>query len=1014
MAETVSRHVEGTGTGPAFRARSPGAAPGAGVVLLRTGLAVLILAFALLPPRVHATGGQFGLEFAIDAPWRLEPIRAPNGRLAYGPVPITIAFHDAVFEVARGRAASFVFDRIHVGRLKEIRVREYVADQPTPRQPVTVVTPAMLREIERRPLVSTRTREPDTEICRPTPGRDCAALLEISASHDWQGAFWYTPRTPVTPGRNIHLEVTVVTTVLVPAVPPFLPARILTREWSNVVVVHAGEEPLPRFGDEWLYGDLHYHSQMTDNEGESGYSYRNVARALGAMGMDFVFATDHASNGVQVDGGIDGEYCAGGGSSCTEARDLNPARFGAAKSILYASDGVNATVASEGRALARLQTANILPQVYMGEELDVWPEISSREFDSGLLSYGDGLRYPWPNSNGCLAANSLAACRTRYSRRYAPRDHRSHLLLDEQGIPIEEEAGAAISNETVRDVVVFVVPDGTAPMPSRQHLVYLPNSATTGRDGWIGGDTGPFGGAGKRLEDVLREIEAGGVAFLAHPVIGSRPGGPGPDVVPYSDAALTRAWRSPAILGLQLWNENDHQYSAPDRRNPTVIHPFSPEGQPLTTQFSFRWPFQQHDFGAFPWTWQHATGHGAAADLYHGAFTWDRFLRRGLDPAQTGALAWLPRGEPRKWFMAGGSDGHGDFNYRRYGRPCLDRWCDVPVTDTAIGNPRNLVSMARRQDLPPILDTNALVPNVANAANPAPGGPRRHSNQQVIAALRAGNFSVTDGPALRIAIDRNRNGRIDPTDLAMGETFDFFPGEHIPLLVEWLTTPEFGPITQIDLYVGNQDATFASEGVRPPGRGAGYARDPSNVLRIDLADVFGRPLPGQPAQIGRRGVARVFLGPAQFGLARADGALSYVRAVARTIDRSPADDLDICPPQGTAGSRCGHRTAYSNPIWNRFRLTCPARRPFPNLGDLLGTTALGGGAGTIVDVDNDAVPDTCESNVPDPCRPRTPHDRLGEQANLGNPPVVSANPDLPGTHSPVKPIPATSCRTLVG
>ena len=144
------------------------------------------------------------------------------------------------------------------------------------------------------------------------------------------------------------------------------------------------------------------------------YSYRNVARALGAMGMDFVFATDHASNGVQVDGGIDGEYCAGGGSSCTEARDLNPARFGAAKSILYASDGVNATGASEGRALARLQTANILPQVYMGEELDVWPEISSREFDSGLLSYGDGLRYPWPNSNGCLAANSLAL--TRYER----------------------------------------------------------------------------------------------------------------------------------------------------------------------------------------------------------------------------------------------------------------------------------------------------------------------------------------------------------------------------------------------------------------------------------------------------------------------------------------------------------------------------------------------------------------------------------------------------------------------
>jgi hypothetical protein len=1005
MTETFSERGEIAGTECVFAAESSGAAIRAGMAFLRIGLAFLILAFALLPRGVHATGGQFGLEFAIDAPWRLEPIRGPNGQLVYGPVPITIAFHDAVFEVARGRAASLVFDRIRVGRLKEVRVREYVADQPTPRQPLTVVTPSALREIERRPLVSTRTREPDTEICRPTPGRDCAALLEISTSHDWQGAFWYTPRTPVTPGRNIHLEITVVTTVVVPAMGPFIPARTLTREWTNLVVVHAGEEPLPRFGDDWLYGDLHYHGQMTDNEGESGYSYRNVARALGAMGMDFVFATDHASNGEQVDGGIDAEYCVGGHSSCTEARDLNPNRFGAAKTILYASDGVNATIASEGRALARFATSNILPQVYMGEEVDVWPEISSREFNAGLLSYGDGLSYPWPDSNGCIARNNLATCQSRYSQRYAPRDHRSHLLLDEQGIPIEEEAGAAVSNETVRDVVVFIAPDGTAPMPSRQHLVYLPNSATTGRDGWIGGDTGRFGGAGKRLEDVLREIEAGGVAFLAHPMIGNRPGGPGPDVVPYSDAALVRAWRSPAILGLQLWNENDQHYSAPDRRNPTVIHPFTPDDQPRTTQFSFRWPFQQHDFGAFPWTWQHAVANGPDADLYHGAFTWDRFLRRGLDPAQTGSLAWLPPGQPRKWFMAGGSDAHGDFNYRRYGRPCLGRWCDVPVTDTAIGNPRNLVSMARRQT-GPLLVADALDTAAAR------GGPRRHSNQQVIAALRAGNFSVTDGPALRIAIDRNRNGRIDATDLAMGETFDFFPGEHIPLLVEWLSTAEFGPITRIDLYVGNQDATFASEAVRPPGRGAGYARDPSNVLRIDLADNFGRPLPGQPAQIGRRGVARVFLGPAQFGLARADGALSYVRAVARTIDRSPADDLDICPPQGIAGNRCGHRAAYSNPIWNRYRLTCPPRHRFP---DLIGTSALGGGTGTFVDVDNDAVPDTCESNIPDPCRPPAPHDRFGGLTNFGrDPPVVSADPDRPRPLSPAKPIPATSCRQLPG
>lgn len=60
---------------------------------------------------------------------------------------------------------------------------------------------------------------------------------------------------------------------------------------------------------------------MTDNEGESGYAYRNVVRALGAMGLDFVFATDHASNSVQIDG-------------AGEARDLTSLRYIAAKEIM--------------------------------------------------------------------------------------------------------------------------------------------------------------------------------------------------------------------------------------------------------------------------------------------------------------------------------------------------------------------------------------------------------------------------------------------------------------------------------------------------------------------------------------------------------------------------------------------------------------------------------------------------------------------------------------------------------
>jgi hypothetical protein len=49
------------------------------------------------------------------------------------------------------------------------------------------------------------------------------------------------------------------------------------------VTVHLGETPLPRFDNRWLYGDLHYHSQGTDNEGEAAYNYRGVLRAMGAL-----------------------------------------------------------------------------------------------------------------------------------------------------------------------------------------------------------------------------------------------------------------------------------------------------------------------------------------------------------------------------------------------------------------------------------------------------------------------------------------------------------------------------------------------------------------------------------------------------------------------------------------------------------------------------------------------------------------------------------------------------------
>src|SRR6202008_2875318 len=58
---------------------------------------------------------------------------------------------------------------------------------------------------------------------------------------------------------------------------------------------------------------------------------------------------------------------------------------------------------------------------------------------------------------------------------------------------------------------------------------------------------------------------------------------------------------------------------------------------------------------------------GFEHQLHHGAYLWDVWLLRGLDTQQTNPLWWLPAGQPRRFFMAAGSDAHGDLNYRRNG-----------------------------------------------------------------------------------------------------------------------------------------------------------------------------------------------------------------------------------------------------------------------------------------------------------------------------------------------------------
>src|SRR5262249_9729499 len=237
-----------------------------------------------------------------------------------------------------------------------------------------------------------------------------------------------------------------------------------------------------------------------------------------------------------------------------------------------------------------------------------------------------------------------------------------------------------------------------------------------------------------------------GYFFLAHPTAAQTGSGVdrlGVDMVPYSDVQLERAFRSPYVLGLQFWNENTHfQSKAGSRAFPmlhrqgTLIPP--PNGEPGN-------PFPPEVDVSFNWEWESVDSVVEAVSLGDGGRMWDQVLRWGITPSRTAGIPGLAPGAPRKFFMAGGSDAHGDLNYRRLWG--FLGWAGA--VDSAIGKPRNLTYVGSERL----------------------GGPNAVGQNQVIDHLKEGQFSITDGPALRMAIDVNGNGVIDDADVPMGGDF---------------------------------------------------------------------------------------------------------------------------------------------------------------------------------------------------------------------------------------------------
>jgi hypothetical protein len=854
----------------------------------------------------------------------------------------------------------------------------------------TLITPAdsRLREIERSdkwPNSSDVAR--NHRLCRRWRGDNCANVLDASTSTEWHATIAYVPEQLLGAGglaQNVSPlrlgdDVTLTLTAMFAPAGSTCEATTRRHTFQETVSVHLGENELPRFDSGWVYGDLHYHSQGTDNDGESGYAYRPTLQAMRAMGLDFAFATEHASASGQVTDldplfidnfpdtfapdflerraqNLLNTLLAGATvfQSVNAARDMNATRFAYLHQWLDrpASDpnpGANA------EAMRALPGGRRAPRLFLGGEVDVIPEISAAEASSGKLEYGNGKSYRWGESCWMLPPEFLTA--GKYTSLDAcPRGPMIDLLD-----PVSDEMGLLDpSRYAVKDIQGLLDNSYYA----RQHIVYLPKDGTlpkkdTPELGFVPSDTETYGGATVRLRDVLSPaypyaMAGKGYGFLAHPMThasGNGNGRLGPDIIPYSDVQLKTAFDSPAILGLQLWNEDTRGKSVAQRGYGTDA------------------PAYRDAHESSYW------------DLHNGATTWDKMLQWGLRPSQTTSLSWIPTGMPRRVYMAGGSDAHGDWNYRREGSIGGTEY----LTDSALGKPRNLVNIGLSRPDSVVTSDGTSAPTFTQT--------------QVTTALAAGAFSVTDGPAVRLAIDTNNNGVIDGSDVPMGGIGYLGTGV-VRVVVEWISTSEFQPVAGLDVYVGaansatDKSVVYAptNHGARPNDRTGsldpyvyksgttgyrklqdGYMADRTGILHIVPASadyVNGNPYHGRRTLLIR--ASDYVVGTAKDNITYGEDVCTstwqcnkpgfgagcekectrsethsyeyqnaqtpnrmYIRAFARTQVRAVCAGTSKTALNFQAAGKCSERLAYTNPVW----IVSP---PVINIGTGGGGLSVGG------------------------------------------------------------------------
>ena len=964
---------------------------------------------------IGGKGPLNGVEWQIDAPWRMEPIDVVGGK-QYDPIPLTFTMHDASIQLHHPEIG---INRISLGRFCGLYVMEIQPGEEEPAltggpggQRVTFIPPEQFYEIEAsKEWLSDGLLpypvENSHQVRRLWEGDSPEDLLRLDDWAEWNGTTYYTPVGGAPVGADLRIiTVAQVSTGAVCTPPATIgpPGTVMSagdlmhqlkrgREsrypyatgpvdggqsifMGDFLRTHYAAAELPDFGNAWAYGDLHYHSQGTDNDGESGTSYRSALATMKAMGVDYAFATDHASDGEQLTGVatvfvdsipeipewvpyleeyiIDELEAAGVGLPMLfrdAYRDMSPERWTHLHGWLNAPEEFDGA----GNLVDRGANAEVpyrdgsgrIPQMFLGGEVDAIPEASEEDASRGWFAYGNNLKYHWRKACTDLPDFVIDHFGT------FPGVCEDHM----------DVAGGPDGRVSLRDIQ-----GPFEPAFARQHLVYLPEDPTNA-DAFVTSESSNFGGASRHLYELINQMDAGdlGYAFLAHPVAaasGNGIGRLGPDVYPYSEAQLEVAFKSSRILGLQLWNENTRRRTAstpPD--NPFIgkRFPFLHKVSVVVPDVDFPGHWRTMNWGNLDWRWGGRNEDHLYTSLFHGTTMWDMVNLWGITPERM-TDAGLAVNTPRKFFMAGGSDAHGDMNYRRTGR--LLGW--LGANDSRIASPRNLTYVGD------VREGNA-------SGYPTLG------QGQVVRGLKSGRFLVTDGPVLRIAIDRDGNDTVDEADTNMGEhTATIGKTKKIRVVVEWKSSVEFGLVEKVDLYLGVNAGD--RKGLVYGGNGTcvdsivpitdstereycpmdnGYVRDDTGTLRIDV-----------PASEGFYGRRVVEIDPTDFPLFEyrcetevvvidLDGGeyrevlidrcnagkvatpeRAFVRAVASAYDsRSTLED---------GGARMS-RFAFTNPVWNRWYELVVSLPDVPEY-----------------EAPEDSVPDPTPPRPPRPTRPTFP------------------------------------------